>query len=65
MSSLTAFITGLNSGKIQTECTVNEVISYVFRAIYDELHDLQNDVSSGCFSNQDIYDRIQDILDEL
>lgn len=70
MSSLAAFITGLNSGKVQTEkktveCTVNEVISYAFRAIYDELSDLQNDVNSGHFSNQEIYDRIQEILDEL
>ena len=46
MSSLTAFITGLNSGKVRTgektvRCAVNEVISYAFRAIYDELIDLQ------------------------
>lgn len=70
MSSLTAFITGLNSGKVRTgektvRCAVNEVISYAFRAIYDELIDLQNDVNSGHFSNQEIYDRIQEILDEL
>lgn len=70
MSNLTDFITCSNDGIAQTdgktvECIVNEVISYAFRAIYDELRNLQDDVNSGRFSNQEIYDKIQEILDEL
>lgn len=58
-----------NKDKSYKENNLTEVISgYIssaFSAIDDDLAQLQNDVNSGCCSNQDIYDYIQDIRDKL
>ena len=42
-----------------------EFISSAFRAIDDDLAQLQSDVNSGCCSNQDVFDQIQEIRDRL
>lgn len=70
MSNITDFVKECHEGIIQTnekkvEYVLNEFISYVFNAIDDELFELQKDVESGRFSNQEIYDRIQEIRNEL
>lgn len=58
-----------NKDKFYKENNVTEVISgyisSVFNAIDDNLARLQSDVESGCCSNQDIYDQIQEIRDRL
>lgn len=70
MSNITDFVKERHEGIIQTnekkvEYVLNEFISYAFNAIDDELFELQKDVESGRFSNQEIYDRIQEIRNEL
>lgn len=70
MSDITDFVKKCHEGIIQTnekkvEYVLNEFISYAFNAIDDELFELQKDVESGRFSNQEIYDRIQEIRNEL
>lgn len=42
-----------------------ETLRSVFSAIDYELSDLQSDVDSGQYSNQDIYDKIQEIRNKL
>lgn len=44
---------------------ISEFISSAFRAIDDDLAQLQSDVDSGRCSNQDIFDQIQDIRNKL
>lgn len=44
---------------------LDEVIQSAFRALDEDLAGLQSDVDSGEWSNQDIYDKIQDIRDSL
>lgn len=44
---------------------VSEFISSAFRAIDDDLAQLQSDVDSGRCSNQDIFDQIQDIRNRI
>ena len=47
------------------EEVISEFISSAFRAIDDDLAQLQSDVDSGRCSNQDIFDQIQDIRNKL
>lgn len=47
------------------EEAISEFISSAFRAIDDDLAQLQSDVDSGRCSNQDIFDQIQDIRNKL
>lgn len=47
------------------EEVISEFISSAFRAIDDDLAQLQSDVDSGRCSNQDICDQIQEIRDML
>ena len=44
---------------------ISEFISSAFRAIDDDLAQLQSDVDSGRCSNQDIFDQIQEIRERL
>ena len=63
------FIDDYNKDKNFKECRAEEVISEfissAFRAIDDDLAQLQNDVDSGRCSNQDIFDQIQEIRKRL
>ena len=58
-----------NKDKFYNEKNLTEVISgyisNVFSAIDDDLAQLQSDVDSGRYSNQDIYEQIQEIRDRL
>lgn len=47
------------------EEVISEFISSAFRAIDDDLAQLQSDVDSGRCSNQDIFDQIQEIRERL
>lgn len=47
------------------EEVISEFISSAFRAIDDDLAQLQSDVDSGRCSNQDIFDQIQDIRNRI
>lgn len=49
----------------RTEELISEFISSAFRAIDNDLSRLQSAVDSGSCSNQDIFDRIQEIRDKL
>lgn len=44
---------------------ISGYISKIFSAIDDDLAQLQNDVDSGCCSNQDILNQVQEIRDRL
>ena len=63
------FIDAYNKDKTfkenRTEEVISEFISSAFRAIDDDLAQLQSDVDSGRCSNQDIFDQIQEIRDRL
>lgn len=63
------FIGDYNKDKTYRENNVTEVISgYIskaFNAIDYDLAVLQDDINSGYYSNQDIFDYIQDIRDKL
>ena len=63
------FIDDYNKDKFYNEKNLTEVISgyisKIFSAIDDDLAQLQSDVDSGCCSNQDILDQIQEIRDRL
>ena len=63
------FIDDYNKDKFYNEKNLTEIISgYIssaFSAIDDDLTQLQNDVDSGRYSNQDIFDKIQEIRDRL
>lgn len=63
------FINDFNKDKTfkenSTTNAILEFISSAFRAIDDDLAQLQSDVDSGRCSNQDIFDQIQDIRDRL
>lgn len=54
-----------NINKTYMEWVMEDFIHGMFNAIDDDLSDLQNDVDSGCYSNQDICDKIQEIRNEL
>lgn len=47
------------------EEVISEFISSAFRAIDDDLTQLQSDVDSGRCFNQDIFDQIQDIRNRI
>lgn len=49
----------------RAEEVISEFISSAFRAIDDDLAQLQSDVDSGRCSNQDVFDQIQEIRDRL
>lgn len=63
------FINDFNKDKTfkenSTTNVILEFISSAFRAIDDDLAQLQSDVDSGRCSNQDIFDQIQDIRNKL
>lgn len=58
-----------NKDKFYNEKYLTEVISgyisKIFSAIDNDLAQLQSDVDSGCCSNQDIFDQIQEIRERL
>ncbi len=49
----------------RTEWVLSDFINNAFVAIDRELSELQYDVDSGKYSNQNIIDRIQEIRDKL
>lgn len=49
----------------RTEWVLSDFINNAFAAIDRELSELQYDVDSGKYSNQNIIDRIQEIRDKL
>ena len=49
----------------RTEWVLSDFINNAFAAIDRELSELQYDVYSGKYSNQNIIDRIQEIRDKL
>lgn len=49
----------------RTEWVLSDFINNAFAAIDRELSELQYDVDSGEYSNQNIIDRIQEIRDKL
>ena len=63
------FIDDYNKDKTFRESSAEEVISEfissAFRAIDDDLAQLQSDVDSGRCSNQDVFDQIQEIRERL
>ena len=69
MSYIQKFIDDFNKNKSFQEDyateVISEFISSAFRAIDDDLAQLQSDVDSGRCSNQDIFDQIQEIRDRL
>ena len=54
-----------NANQCRTEWVLSDFINSAFTAIDYELSDLQSDVDSGEYSNQNIIDRIQEIRDKL
>lgn len=58
-----------NKDKFYNEKYLTEVISgyisKIFSAIDNDLAQLQSDVNSGGYSNQDIFDQIQEIRERL
>lgn len=54
-----------DTNQCRIELILKDFISNAFVAIDYELLELQNDVDSGRYSNQDIYDRIQEIRNKL
>lgn len=54
-----------DANQCRIEWVLNDFISNAFVAIDYELSELQNDVDSGYYSNQDIYNRIQEIREKL
>ena len=63
------FIDDFNKGRLYKKSritdAVSEFIESSFQAIDDDLAQLQNNVNSGRYSNQDIFDIIQDIREKL
>lgn len=49
----------------RTEWILSDFINSAFTAIDNELSELQDDVDSGYYSNQDIVDKIQEIRNML
>lgn len=54
-----------NVNQCRTEWVLSDFINSAFSTIDYELSDLQSDVDSGEYSNQDIYDKIQEIRNKL
>ena len=50
-----------NTNQKRIEWVLSDFINNAFAAIDSELSELQYDVDSGCYSNQDIVDKIQEI----
>lgn len=44
---------------------ISDLVSRAIQSIEDDLIQLQNDVDSGRYSNQDIFDKIQEIKERL
>lgn len=54
-----------NTNQKRTEWVLSDFINNAFVAIDCELSELQNNVDCGQYSNQDIFDQIQEIRDKL
>lgn len=47
------------------EETLNNHVEAVFNIIREELEDLKTDVDTGLYSQKDITDRLEDIIDKI
>lgn len=65
MNSIKNITKNYNVNQCRTEWVLSDFINSAFSAIDYELSDLQSDVDSGQYSNQDIYDKIQEIRNKL